>query len=116
MGKYIFLPKKKPIICFVVNMKFEIIYISHLLFFWVGYNLNGSIYFEVITDPQRNWVLPKGKKIVLEYNAATQPVGHRANQFRRNTGKLVRSGHFVHMRDEWLKVDKEIKQDMWAAL
>jgi hypothetical protein len=46
----------------------------------------------------------------------TQPVGRNANQFKRNTGKLVRSGHFVHMRDEWLKVDKLLKQDMWAAL
>jgi hypothetical protein len=29
------------------------------------------VYFQVILDPRKNWVLPMGKKIVLEYNART---------------------------------------------
>jgi len=53
---------------------------------------------------------------VLQYNAATQPVGRACNCFRHATGMLVRSGFFMHMRDEWAKVDKQIKKAMWDAL
>jgi hypothetical protein len=74
------------------------------------------VYFQVISDPRKNFVLPVGKKIVLEYNVTTQPVGRSANRFRRHIAKIVRSGNYVHMHDEWRKVDKQIKLDMWAAL
>jgi hypothetical protein len=85
-------------------------------FFSLGYNPDGTIYYEVIRDPERNWVLPRGKKVVLQYNAALQPVGRAYNRFRRAEGMLIRSGSYIHMRDEWAKVDKQIKQAMWDAL
>jgi len=43
---------------------------------------------------------------VLQYNDVTQPIGRACNRFRRATGMLVRSGFFIHMRDEWSRVDK----------
>jgi hypothetical protein len=61
-------------------------------------------------------VLPRGKKIVLQYNAATQTVGRACNRFRRATGMLVRSGSHIHIRDEWARVDKQIKKAMCDAL
>jgi len=61
-------------------------------------------------------VLPRGKKIVLQYNVATQPVGQACNHFRRATRMLVRNGFDIHMRDEWARVDKQIKKAMWDAL
>jgi len=70
----------------------------------------------VIRDTKRNWVLPRGKKIMLQYNAATQPVGRACNRFRRATGMLVRSESNIYMQDEWAKVDKQIKKAMWDAL
>jgi len=70
----------------------------------------------VIRDPERNWVLPRGKKVVLQYNAALQPVGRAYNHFRRAEGMLIRSGSYIHMRDEWVRVDKQIKQAMWDSL
>jgi hypothetical protein len=79
---------------------------------WLGYNPDGSIYYEVIRDLERNWVLPKGKKIVLQYNATTQPIGRAYNRFRRATRMLVRSGSHIHMRDKWQRVDKQIKKAM----
>jgi hypothetical protein len=85
-------------------------------FFWLGYNPDRSIYYEVIRDLERNWVLPRGKKIVLQYNAATQPVGRACNLFRRATGLLIRSESHICMRDEWARVDKVIKNAMWNAL
>jgi hypothetical protein len=86
------------------------------LILWLGYNPNGSIYYEVIRDPERNWVLPRGKKIVLRYNAATQPVGRACNRFRCATGMLVRRGSHIYMQDECARVDKQIKKAMWDAL
>jgi hypothetical protein len=53
---------------------------------------------------------------MLQYNAATQLVGRACNRFRRATGILVRSGSHIHMRDEWAKVDKQIKKAMWDVL
>jgi len=61
-------------------------------------------------------VLPREKKVVLQYNAALQPVGRACNRFRRAEGMLTRSRSYIHMRDEWAKVDKQIKQAMWDAL
>jgi hypothetical protein len=37
----------------------------------------------------------EGKKIVLQYNAATQPVGRACNRFRRAIEMLVRSGSHI---------------------
>jgi hypothetical protein len=51
-------------------------------------------------------VLSRGKKIVLQYNAALQPVGRACNRFKQVEGKLIRSGSHIHMRDKWSKVDK----------
>jgi hypothetical protein len=45
---------------------------------------------------------------VLQYNAC--------NRFRRATGMLVRSRSHIHMRDEWARVDKQIKKAMCDAL
>jgi hypothetical protein len=61
-------------------------------------------------------MLLRGKKIVLQYNDATQPVRRAYNRFRRATGMLVRSGSHILMQDEWMRVDKQIKKAMWNAL
>jgi hypothetical protein len=91
-------------------------HINHVPRNLLGYNPDGSIYYEVIRNPERNWVLQRGKKIVLQYNVAIQPVERACNRFRRVKGMLIRSGSFIHMRDEWPKVDKQIKKAMWQAL
>jgi hypothetical protein len=57
-------------------------------------------------------VLPRGKNVVLQYNAALQPVGRACNHFRWAEGMLIKNGSYIHMRDEWAKVDKQIKQAM----
>jgi hypothetical protein len=43
---------------------------------------------------------------VYEYNSASQPVEMSAMKFRRITGSIIRSGHFVRMRDDWSKVSE----------
>ncbi|XP_062173324.1 uncharacterized protein LOC133878802 isoform X2 [Alnus glutinosa] len=84
----------------------------------ISINLDGSTCFEVLTiaDLHNNWGIPSGKRVVLEYNAASQPVGLSANKFRRQTGKLIRSGAYVHIRDAWAHVKNSMKEDVWNAL
>jgi hypothetical protein len=84
----------------------------------LGINPDGSTCFEVLTiaDLHKNWGIPAGKRVILEYNAASQPVGLSANKFRRQTGKLIRSGAYVHIRDAWAHVQNNTKEDVWKAL
>jgi hypothetical protein len=57
-----------------------------------------------------------GKRVVMDYNPGWQPVGFSANKFRRQTGKLIRSGNYVHLRDNWTHVQARTKEDIWEAL
>jgi hypothetical protein len=84
----------------------------------LGTNLDGTTQFEVVTVHNRDNLLgiPAGKKIVMEYNLASQPVGLSANKFRRETSKLIRSGNYVKMRDKWARVLKLMKDNIWEAL
>jgi hypothetical protein len=67
-------------------MFFSVNQLNVVYFFSLGYNPDGTIYYEVIRVPERNSVLPRGKKVVLQYNAALQPVGRACNHFRRAEG------------------------------
>jgi len=101
--------------------KLNLQFVDIIMFFSVNqlnvvYNPDGTIYYEVIRDPETNWVLLRGKNVVLQYNAALQPVGRACNRFRRDEGRLIRSGSYIHMRDEWATIAKQIKQAMWDAL
>jgi len=69
-----------------------------------------------ITDPHKAWEIPPGKRVVMDYNPGWQPVGFSANKFRRQTGKLIRSGNYVHLRDNCVHVPARTKEDIWEAL
>jgi hypothetical protein len=57
-----------------------------------------------------------GKRVVLDYNPGWQPVGFSANKFTRQIGKLIRSGNYVHLRDDWAHVPARTKEDIWEVL
>jgi hypothetical protein len=69
-----------------------------------------------ITDTHKAWEIPTGKRVVMDYNPGWQPVGFSANKFRRQTGKLIRSGNYVHLRDDWAHVPPRTKEDIWETL
>jgi hypothetical protein len=62
------------------------------------------------------WNIPEGKKVVMEYTGAWQPVGKSGSKFRRMTGKIVRSGAFLRISDSWKKVPQTTKEDLWNSL
>lgn len=67
-------------------------------------------------DPHKAWEIPAGKRVVMDYNLGWQPVGFSANKFRWQTGKLIRSGNYVHLRDDWAHVPARTKEDIWEAM
>ncbi|XP_059448234.1 uncharacterized protein LOC132179516 [Corylus avellana] len=79
---------------------------------------DGSEVFEVIDIKPLNklWGLPGGKRMVCEYNLSWQPVGQSASKFSRMTGKIIRSGTYVRICDDWMKVTERTKEDIWDAL
>jgi hypothetical protein len=81
-------------------------------------NQDGSTYFKVLTikGSHKTWDIPNGQRVVCEYNNASQPVGFSALKFRRMTGKIIRSGNYVRIRDDWAKVPQCTKEDIWDAL
>jgi len=70
----------------------------------------------IITNPHKAWEIPAGKRVVMDYNPGCQPVGFSANKFRRQTGKLIRSRNYVHLRDDWAHLSARTKEDTWEAL
>jgi hypothetical protein len=77
---------------------------------------NGDNQYGIVTDPPSYWEIPPGKEIVLQFNNSYQSLGLGAEKSRRSCGKLIRTGSFVHMRDEWGNVDPNMRQRLWEAL
>jgi len=67
----------------------------------LGTKSDGNTCFKVlaITDLHKGWEIPAGQRVVMEYYLGWQPIGLNTNKFRRQTGKLIRSGTYVHLRD-----------------
>ncbi|XP_059434867.1 uncharacterized protein LOC132167849 [Corylus avellana] len=78
----------------------------------------GNEVIEVFTirDSHRLPGVPAGKRIIMEYNAACQPVGVSSMRFKRMAGDIVRSSNYVRIPDDWLKVPQRTKEDIWDAL
>jgi hypothetical protein len=74
-------------------------------------NADANDKFEVlkVSDSHKLWEIAKEKRVILEYNGGWQPVEKSELKFRRMIGKLVRSGAFVWISDDWRKVPKNTK-------
>jgi hypothetical protein len=59
-----------------------------------------------VNDSHKLWNIPEGKKVVMEYTGAWQPVGKKGLKLRRMTGKIVRSDVFLRISDNWKKGTK----------
>ena len=52
----------------------------------------------------------------MEYNGLWQPVGKSGSKFRHMTSKIIRSGAFIRISDDWKKIPKSTKEDVWSSL
>jgi hypothetical protein len=81
-------------------------------------NADANNKFEVlkVSDSHKLWEIAKGKSVVLEYNGAWQPVGKSELKFRCMTCKIVRNGAFIRISNNWMKVPKNTKEDVYSSL
>ncbi|XP_062162146.1 uncharacterized protein LOC133869203 [Alnus glutinosa] len=69
-----------------------------------------------VGSPKDIWHIPDGERIVIQFNAAHQPMGPGSEKFRRICGKIVRNGRFINLHGNWRKLPPEGKEQMWLAL
>jgi hypothetical protein len=82
----------------------------------LGTDSNRDNQYEIVTDLPSYWGIPPRKKITLQFNNLDHPLGLGAGKFRRSCGKLIRTGSFIHMQDEWGNVDPIRRQCLWEVL
>jgi hypothetical protein len=72
-----------------------------------------------VLDVSDSWKLnniPKGKRVIAQFMGSAQPVGRSGLRWRRTTGKMIRSGSFVRISDDWKKVSQDKKKIFFPAL
>jgi hypothetical protein len=81
-------------------------------------NVDANDNFEVlqVNDSHKLWEITEGKRVMMEYNGAWQPIRKSGSKFRCITGKIVRSGAFIRISDDWKKIPKNTKEDVWSSL
>ncbi|XP_059436829.1 uncharacterized protein LOC132169901 [Corylus avellana] len=70
----------------------------------------------IVSDSHKLWDIPEGKRVVMEYNGAWQPVGQSGKKFRRMTGKACKAGTFIRLSDNWDDVPEQCKEDLFQSL
>jgi hypothetical protein len=60
--------------------------------------------------------IPEGKRVIAQFTGSAQPVGRSWCRWRRTTGKMVKSGSFVQISDDWKKASQEKKEIFFTAL
>ena len=72
-----------------------------------------------VLDVSDSWKLnniPEGKWVIAQFTGSAQPVGKSGVRWRRTTGKMIRSGLFVQISDDWKKVSQDKKEIFFTAL
>jgi hypothetical protein len=57
-----------------------------------------------VSDSYKLYSIPNGKWVIMEFMGMWQPVGKSRGKWRRMIGKMVRSGSFVWILNDWKKV------------
>jgi hypothetical protein len=60
-----------------------------------------------VNDSHKLYSIPDGKQVIMEFTSMWQPVGRSGCKWRWMTGKMVSSGLFVRISDDWKKVSLE---------
>ena len=63
------------------------------------------------------WNLPVGKKIVLNFNGAFQPIDKEAGIFSRFIGTVARKPHLCPIKYlTWRKLPMDYKEECWKII
>ena len=69
-----------------------------------------------VSDSHKLYLIIDGKRVIMKFIGSSQPVGKSWGKWRRMMGKMVRSGSFVGISDDWRKVPLEKKELFYDAL
>jgi hypothetical protein len=60
-----------------------------------------------VSDSHKLYSIPNGKRVIVKFTGMAQPVGKSGSKWRRMMSKIVRSGSFFQILDDWRKVPEE---------
>ena len=69
-----------------------------------------------VSDSRKLNNIPEGKRVIAQFTGSAQPVGKSGVIWRRTIGKMIRSGSFVRISDDWKKVSQDKKEIFFTAL
>jgi hypothetical protein len=85
------------------------------------FNLNidkeGKFNVRIISGSQNMWSIPKGERIVVEFDGIGQPVGFSGQKLCRCAGYYVRNSGIVGIdKPTWRQVPNDRKEEIWNML
>jgi hypothetical protein len=60
-----------------------------------------------ISDSHKLYSISDEKRVIVEFTGIWQPIRKSGGKWRRMTGKMVKSGSFVQISNDWKKVPLE---------
>jgi hypothetical protein len=69
-----------------------------------------------VSDSCKLYNILDEKRVIVEFTGVAQPEGKNGSKWRHMTGKMVRSGSFVRIFDNWMEVSVEKKELFYDAL
>ena len=72
-----------------------------------------------VLDVKDSWKLNnilEGKRVIAQFTGSAQPVCKSGVRWRHTTGKMIRSGSFVQISNDWKKVSQDKKKIFFTAL
>ena len=77
---------------------------------------NDKIEVPDVSDSRKLNNIPEGKRVIAQFMGLAQPVGKSGVRWRRMTRKMIRSGSFVRISDNWKKVSQDKNEIFFTAL
>jgi hypothetical protein len=69
-----------------------------------------------VNDSRKLNNIPKRKRVIVQFTGSAQPVSKSGVRWRRMTEKMIRSGSFVRILNDWKKVSQDKKEIFFTAL
>jgi hypothetical protein len=69
-----------------------------------------------VSDSRKLNNILEEKWVIAQFMGSAQPIGRNGCRWRRTIGKMVRSGLFIWISDDWKKVSQEKKEIFFIAL
>jgi hypothetical protein len=69
-----------------------------------------------VSDSQKLYSIPNGKRVIMEFNGMLQPMRKSGDKWRQTTSKMVKNNSFVRVSNDWKKVPLEKNERFFEVL